>query len=44
MGIGLIATGVVNILFGFSTSLWGLYVLWAERLFEGVLDRRFAPV
>ncbi len=28
MGIGLIATGIINILFGFSTSLWTFAVLW----------------
>ena len=28
MGIGLIATGIINILFGFSTSLWAFAVLW----------------
>jgi OPA family sugar phosphate sensor protein UhpC-like MFS transporter len=33
MGIGLIATGVVNILFGFSTSLWAFAVLWALNAF-----------
>lgn len=33
MGIGLIATGIINILFGFSTSLWAFAVLCAERLF-----------
>ena len=32
MGIGLIATGIINILFGFSTSLWA----FAERLFPGL--------
>ena len=32
MGIGLVATGVVNILFGFSTSLWA----FAERLLPGL--------
>lgn len=34
MGIGLIATGIINILFGFSTSLWAFAVLCAERLFR----------
>lgn len=33
MGIGLIATGVVNILFGFSTSLWAFALLWALNAF-----------
>ena len=33
MGFGLIATGVVNILFGFSTSLWAFAVLWALNAF-----------
>ncbi|CDL40657.1 Hexose phosphate uptake regulatory protein UhpC [Citrobacter freundii] len=33
MGIGLIATGVVNILLGFSTSLWAFAVLWALNAF-----------
>ena len=34
MGVGLIATGVVNILFGFSTSLWAFaLLLGAERRF-----------
>lgn len=33
MGVGLIATGVVNILFGFSTSLWAFCpAVGAERL------------
>jgi OPA family sugar phosphate sensor protein UhpC-like MFS transporter len=32
MGFGLIATGVVNILFGFSTSLWA-FALWALNAF-----------
>lgn len=36
MGIGLIATGVVNILFGFSTSLWAFAVLWALNAFSGL--------
>ncbi|MBP1521676.1 MFS transporter family glucose-6-phosphate receptor UhpC [Salmonella enterica subsp. enterica serovar Worthington] len=36
MGIGLIATGVVNILFGFSTSLWAFALLWALNAFFGV--------
>lgn len=27
MGIGLIATGIINILFGFSTSLWALSLI-----------------
>lgn len=34
MGIGLIATGVVNILFGFSTSLWAFALLWALNAFS----------
>ncbi|MFP1592516.1 MFS transporter [Escherichia coli] len=33
MGIGLIATGVMNILFGFSTSLWAFAVLWVLNAF-----------
>ncbi|STV69372.1 regulatory protein UhpC [Klebsiella michiganensis] len=33
MGIGLVATGVVNILFGFSTSLWAFALLWALNAF-----------
>ncbi|EMQ1184661.1 MFS transporter family glucose-6-phosphate receptor UhpC [Klebsiella variicola] len=33
MGLGLIATGVVNILFGFSTSLWAFALLWALNAF-----------
>ncbi len=33
MGIGLIATGIMNILFGFSTSLWAFAVLWALNAF-----------
>ena len=33
MGVGLIATGVVNILFGFSTSLWAFALLWALNAF-----------
>ncbi|SQA99304.1 Regulatory protein uhpC [Cedecea neteri] len=33
MGIGLIATGIVNILFGFSTSLWAFALLWALNAF-----------
>lgn len=36
MGIGLIATGVVNILFGFSTSLWAFALLWALNAFSRV--------
>ncbi|XPE40443.1 MFS transporter [Shigella flexneri] len=45
MGIGLIATGVVNILFGFSTSLWAFAVLvGAERLFPRAAGRRSARV
>jgi MFS transporter, OPA family, sugar phosphate sensor protein UhpC len=36
MGIGLIATGIINILFGFSTSLWAFAALGAERLFPGL--------
>lgn len=34
MGVGLIATGVVNILFGFSTSLWAFALLWALNAFS----------
>jgi OPA family sugar phosphate sensor protein UhpC-like MFS transporter len=34
MGLGLIATGVVNILFGFSTSLWAFALLWALNAFS----------
>ena len=33
MGVGLIATGVVNILFGFSTSLCAFALLWALNAF-----------
>ncbi len=33
MGLGLIATGVVNILFGFSSSLWAFALLWALNAF-----------
>lgn len=33
MGIGLIATGIINILFGFSTSLWAFAVLWVLNAF-----------
>lgn len=33
MGIGLIATGIINILFGFSTSLWTFAVLWVLNAF-----------
>lgn len=33
MGIGLIATGVINILFGFSTSLWAFASLWVLNAF-----------
>lgn len=36
MGVGLIATGVVNILFGFSTSLWAFALLWALNAFFGL--------
>lgn len=43
MGIGLIATGVVNILFGFSTSLWAFALLWALNAFSRAGARRFAP-
>ncbi|MCG8709605.1 MFS transporter [Brenneria sp. 4F2] len=36
MGLGLIASGVVNILFGFSSSLWVFIVLWiANAVFQG---------
>ncbi len=34
MGIGLIATGIINILFGFSTSLWAFAVLWVLNAFS----------
>lgn len=44
MGIGLVATGVVNILFGFSTSLWAFALLWALNAFFGAGARRCAPV
>lgn len=44
MGIGLIATGVVNILFGFSTSLWAFAVLWALNAFFRGWGRRSARV
>ena len=43
MGFGLIATGVVNILFGFSTSLWAFALLWALNAFSGAGARRSAP-
>lgn len=43
MGVGLIATGVVNILFGFSTSLWAFALLWALNAFFGAGARRSAP-
>ncbi|KGA23132.1 transcriptional regulator [Pectobacterium brasiliense] len=33
MGVGLIATGVINILFGFSSSLWAFALLWAANAF-----------
>jgi len=33
MGIGLIATGVINILFGFSTSVWAFALLWMANAF-----------
>ena len=36
MGLGLIATGVVNILFGFSSSLWAFALLWALNAFFGL--------
>lgn len=36
MGIGLIATGIINILFGFSTSLWAFAVLWVLNAFSGL--------
>ncbi len=39
MGVGLIATGVVNILFGFSTSLWAFALLWALNAFFRGLGR-----
>ncbi len=36
-GIGLIATGIINILFGFSTSLWAFAVLWVlNAFFQGL--------
>ncbi|MBZ6071834.1 MFS transporter [Aeromonas schubertii] len=36
MGLGLIATGVVNILFGLSSSLWLFALLWvANAFFQG---------
>lgn len=44
MGLGLIATGVVNILFGFSTSLWAFALLWALNAFSRAGGRRCAPV
>ena len=43
MGVGLIATGVVNILFGFSTSLWAFALLWALNAFFQAGERRFVP-
>lgn len=43
MGVGLIATGVVNILFGFSTSLWAFALLWALNAFFRGWERRFVP-
>lgn len=43
MGAGLMATGVVNILFGFSTSLWAFALLWALNAFFGAGARRSAP-
>lgn len=33
MGIGLIATGIINILFGFLTLLWAFAVLWVLNAF-----------
>ena len=44
MGFGLIATGVVNILFGFSTSLWAFAVLWALNTSSRAGGRRSARV
>ena len=44
MGIGLIATGIINILFGFSTSLWAFAVLWVLNAFSRVGGRRFVRV
>lgn len=44
MGSGLIATGVVNILFGFSTSLWAFALLWALNAFFQGWARRCVPV
>lgn len=43
MGFGLIATGVVNILFGFSTSLWAFALLWALNAFSRAGARRSVP-
>lgn len=43
MGLGLIATGVVNILFGFSSSLWAFALLWALNAFFEAGARRSAP-
>lgn len=43
MGLGLIATGVVNILFGFSSSLWAFALLWALNAFFEAGARRCAP-
>lgn len=33
MGIGFIVTGIINILFGFSTSLWAFVVFWVLNVF-----------
>ncbi|QTF10498.1 MFS transporter [Brenneria izadpanahii] len=36
MGLGLMASGVINILFGFSSSLWVFALLWvANAFFQG---------
>ncbi|MFE8151547.1 MFS transporter [Brenneria goodwinii] len=36
MGVGLMASGVINILFGFSSSLWVFALLWvANAFFQG---------
>lgn len=33
MGLGLVATGIINIIFGFSTSLWAFASLWMLNAF-----------
>lgn len=43
MGLGLIATGVVNILFGMSSSLTAFAVLWTLNAFFGDGDGRPVP-